>query len=266
MASRMDRYYKTELVSRERSSKNKSLYKEIGELDNYSNIEGVANIENSNEIDISKVREMLKRRDDYKKQRRYSDVNNDNISSNFSDELDDNRSYDINSVLSKISDKSKDEKYRSLDNSQYEALKNVKNRKEKFDIEKEENELKELIHTLYASKTQIQEKLSAAADESDDVGLLDDLKSDTMVGDAASIKSILDEEKKTLPEVKEEIDNSFYTKSFGFTQKDFEELKDMNHTIKKGNKFIIVLLVALIILVIVVACVFFLPKFINFNF
>ena len=93
MASRMDRYYKTEIVSRERSSKNKSLYKEIDELDNYSNIEGVANIENSNEIDISKVREMLKRRDDYKKQRRYSDVNNDNISSNFSDELDDNRSY-----------------------------------------------------------------------------------------------------------------------------------------------------------------------------
>ena len=264
MASRMDRYYKTELVSRERSSKNKSLYREIDELESYSNIEGVANIENSNEIDISKVREMLRRRDDYKKQQRYSEINNTK-DYDLNNQYDDTRTYDINSVLSKINDKNKDEKYRSLDNDQYEALKNVKSKKEKFDIEKEENELKELIHTLYASKTQIQDKLNNTSFDND-VGLLDDLKSDTMVGDAASIKSIIDEEKKSLPEVKEEIDNSFYTKSFGFTKKDFEELKDMNDTIKSGNKFIIILLVVLIILIIVVGGVIFLPKFINFNF
>ena len=266
MASRMDRYYKSELVSRERSSKNKMLYQEIDDLDSYSNIEGVANIESSNEIDITKVREMLKNRDEYKKQSRYNSLL-DKDSSKEDTKFDDTRTYDINSVLSKVRDNSSDEKYRSLDNDQYEALKNVKKKHDKFDIEKEENELKELIHTLYASKTQIQSKLNDVTANSDgDVGLLDELKSDTMVGDAASIKSILEEEKNTIPEEKDEIDNSFYTKSFGFTSSDFEELKDMNHKIKKGNKYIIILLVILILLVAVISGIFFLPRFFNFNF
>ena len=83
-----------------------------------------------------------------------------------------------------------------------------------------------------------------------DVGLLDDLKSDTIVGDAASIKKIIEEEKeKRIEDTNVEIDKSFYTSSFGFTQSDFEELKNMNHKIKKSNKFIIVLLIILIVLI-----------------
>ena len=89
-------------------------------------------------------------------------------------------------------------------------------------------------------------------DDPNDVGLLDELKSDTMVGDVSSIKKIIEEEKQVankVEEEKEEIDKSFYTSSFGFTQKDFEELKSINHNIKKSNKFIIILLVVLIVLV-----------------
>ena len=63
MASRMDRYHKSELITSGRSSKNKSLYDQIKDLDNYTNIEGVATIEKTNEIDISKVREMIKNRE-----------------------------------------------------------------------------------------------------------------------------------------------------------------------------------------------------------
>jgi len=93
--------------------------------------------------------------------------------------------------------------------------------------------------------------MSAIDDNTDDVGLLDDLKSDTMVGDASSIKKIIDEEKEFTKEFDTmQLDKSFYTSSFGFTQKDFEELKDMNHKIKKGNKFIITLLIILILLII----------------
>ena len=36
MASRMDRYYKNEIITSGRSSKNKSLYAEIETLDNYT--------------------------------------------------------------------------------------------------------------------------------------------------------------------------------------------------------------------------------------
>jgi len=54
-----------------------------------------------------------------------------------------------------------------------------------------------------------------------------------------------------------EVDKSFYTSSFGFTQKDFEELKDMNHKIKKDNKFIITLLIILILIIIVGVFIYF---------
>ena len=119
----MDRYYKTELVTKERSLKNRSLYEEINELDNYSNIEGVANIENSNEIDISKVREMLKNRDEYKKQQRMQMLLKTKQEKESPQEtLDEIKSYDINSVLSKVRENSSKEKYRSLDNEQYEEM------------------------------------------------------------------------------------------------------------------------------------------------
>lgn len=95
------------------------------------------------------------------------------------------------------------------------------------------------------------EPISEDENTDDDVGLLDDLKADTMVGDAASIKKIINEEKELTREFDNmDVDKSFYTSSFGFTQKDFEELKDMNHKIKKDNKFIITLLIILIVLII----------------
>ena len=92
--------------------------------------------------------------------------------------------------------------------------------------------------------------MKAIKEDDDDVGLLDDLKSDTMIGDAPSIKKIIEEEKQLTKEFDDmEVDKSFYTSSFGFTQRDFEELKDMNHKIKKDNKFIITLLIILIVLI-----------------
>ena len=57
-----------------------------------------------------------------------------------------------------------------------------------------------------------------------------------------------EEKQKKTEENTMELDKSFYTSSLGFTQSDFEELKNINHNIKKSNKFIIILLVVLIVL------------------
>lgn len=252
MASRMDRYYKSELVSSGRSSKNKSLYEQIKDLDNYTNIEGVATIEKTNEIDISKVQEMIKNRESYKKKRQLRDILKEEV-----EELEKiesveeiTKNYDIKDLLSKIKEEPVEEqKSRSLKEEQIEILKslNVKEKPKKVEIEEEEKELKELLNTIASTKALTDLKNV----ESDlDVGLLDDLKSDTIVGDAASIKKIIEEEKeKRIEDTNVEIDKSFYTSSFGFTQSDFEELKNMNHKIKKSNKFIIVLLIILIVLI-----------------
>ena len=50
-------------------------------------------------------------------------------------------------------------------------------------------ELNELVKTISNM-----EPIRDDENTDDDVGLLDDLKSDTMVGDASSIKKIIDEE------------------------------------------------------------------------
>ncbi len=252
MASRMDRYYKSELVSLGRSSKNKSLYEQIKDLDNYTNIEGVATIEKTNEIDISKVQEMIKNRENYKKKRQLRDILKEEVEEleKIEEVQEITKNYDIKDLLSKIKDEPiEEQKSRSLKEEQIEILKslNVKEKPKKVEIEEEEQELKELLNTIASTKALTDLKNV----ESDlDVGLLDDLKSDTIVGDAASIKKIIEEEKeKRIEDTNVEIDKSFYTSSFGFTQSDFEELKNMNHKIKKSNKFIIVLLIILIVLI-----------------
>jgi len=254
MASRMDRYEKKEFINDNsgRSERNKSLYKQIEDLDSYTNIAGVAAIENKNSIDIEKVRQLLKSREEISKE------NKKNI--NF--EIDDNvieeekRNYDINDLLLKAKESGDIEKskYRSLSTKQQKLLRelNKKNKKTKSEMEQE---LEELVKTISDMKA-----VTSEDSMDDDVGLFDDLKADTMVGDASSIKKIIDEEKELTRDFDEmQIDKSFYTASLGFTQKDFEDLKDMNHKIKKDNKFIITLLIILILLVIV-GVVFFVIK------
>lgn len=250
MASRMDRYHKSELVTAGRSSKNKSLYEQIKDLDSYTNIEGVASIEKTNEIDISKVQEMIKNRENYKKQKELRHIlKEEKEELDKIDEVEEiTKNYDIKDLLSKIKDEEVEEpKSRSLNKEQYEMLKSLKRKEDtkKIEVQREEEELKELLNTIASTKA-LKDLTSA------DVGLLDDLKSDTVVGDAASIKKIIEEEKeKNIEDTSVELDKSFYTSSFGFTKSDFEELKNMNHKIKKGNKFIIVLLVILILLIII---------------
>lgn len=246
MASRMDRY-KDSSTNTGRSRKNQSLYDEIRNLDTYSNIEGVATIEHANEIDMNEVRKLLKNRENYKKQRDAGIITEEKkeiIKEDTPKPVEKN--YDINAILNKMKQKQEinDNEHRKLSDDQYDFLKklNAKNDNIQKEIEKEEKELNDVINTI---------KLSKKALEDTDAGLFEDLKSDTMVGDASSIKSIIDEEKEKKKELEDtstmQLDKSFYTSSFGFTKSDFEELKDMNQKIKKSNKFIIVLLVVLIL-------------------
>ena len=251
MASRMDRYTKTEEDFSARSDRNKSLYKQIEDLDSYTNIAGIATIENKNSIDIEKVRELLKSREDNK------DEKIEKITEELKEEVEETRHYNVKDLLSKSKEQEQEEnKYRKLSVKQQKLLRelNEKNRQNKKLREMDEEELTELVKTISNMKAITNEE------DPDDVGLLDDLKSDTMVGDASSIKKIIDEEKEFTEEFENtKLDNSFYTSSFGFTQKDFEELKDINHKIKKDNKFIITLLIVLIALI-VVGTIFFIVK------
>lgn len=249
MASRMDRYSNKEPITTGRSDRNKSLYKQMEDLDSYTNIAGIATIENKNSIDLEKVRELLRSREDKKEQV----IIKEDIIEEPEEEI---RNYDIKDLLSKIknNDNEEEKKYRSLSSKQHKVLRelNEKNNQNKKSNEIDTDELNELVKTI--------SNMEVISEDSDDVGLLDDLKSDTMVGDASSIKKIIDEEKEFTRDFENnQLDKSFYTSSFGFTQRDFEELKDINHKIKKDNKFIITLLIILIALIIA-GVIFFVVK------
>ena len=250
MASRMDRY-RDSSTNTGRSRKNQSLYDEIKNLDTYSNIEGIASIERANEIDINEVKKLLRNRENYKKQRQADLFNESNNKEKIETEeikpVIEEKNYDINAILNKIKSekqiKTDDNLPRKLNDDQYDFLRKLNEKNvEQSELKELEDEPKDIVQTI---------KLSKKALENTDSDLLDDLKSDTMVGEASSIKSIIEEEKNKTKVLEDtntmQLDKSFYTSSFGFTKSDFEELKDMNKKIKKSNKFIIILLVLLIL-------------------
>ena len=99
--SRMDRYYKVEEKTKRRTSQNQELYQKIYDMGEYSNIEGIATIDKSNEVDITKVKNMLKNREEYQKQKdlRFNkEVETPKIEEI---EVEDDRSYDIRDILKK---------------------------------------------------------------------------------------------------------------------------------------------------------------------
>ena len=125
MASRMERYYEDEVLTTGRSKKNKSLYEQIQDLDNYTNIEGVASIENNNEIDISRVKKMINNRENYKKERELRTLLNEkeDLKEEISIEHEEEKNYDINDILNKVkSNNTQDDNYRKLDENSYKEL------------------------------------------------------------------------------------------------------------------------------------------------
>lgn len=263
MASRMERYYNGE----ERSKKNQSLYDAISTNGNYTNIEGVVDISNSNEINIDNIKELI---DGSYNTKHSKPVEKIEIKNTRIDRKEEERNYDIKDVLSKAknSHSEKDLKYRNLKKKQIKILKELK------DEHPEDEKIDELMNTLALGNS-----------FEDDLGIFDELKSNTMVGEeAASIKDVLNEAKNESPseeinvtqvsinpnesdkkvEKKEDIDldTSFYTSSFIISDEDLEELKNLDKNLKKNNKLIKTLiiifscLIAVVLLVIIAKLIF----------
>lgn len=251
MASRMDRYNN----SLGRSEKNKALYEEINELDTYTNIEGVTEMSNSNEISMDTIRELIK-----SNEQKVAKLNKIKVEEK-TEPVDDTptKNYDIKDILNKakIDHTNDDARYRKLNNMQYDVLKDIKVE----DID-DVDELKAIIDTL-----------SLGSQNSDDLGLLDELKSNTMVGDASSIKTIIQEEKSAEAKEREintqkeftshltNVDTSFFTSSFSFSDKDFEDLKNIEDETQNKSKFVNILIVVFSILI-AIALLFIVMKFV----
>lgn len=267
MASRMDRYYQGTGKKMNRSTRNKELYKDVYNGTS-KDLDTIKYVNTANEIDISKLKSMVNNRETYKKEKKLRQtVANSRLKIDIPDNNVSESSYDINDLkieknqenvenpknhdLSDVLNKAKNEyneddsKNRNLKNLEYKELNNLNLRKKEY--KDGEAELKDLIKSIHDTKKI--EKLD------DDVGLLDDLKADTMIGNDTSIKKVLEEERREeKKDDTKELDKSFFTSSFDFADEDFDE----ELARKKGNKkkIIITIIIALVVATILVTLYF----------
>jgi hypothetical protein len=244
MASRMEKYHSNASNLKSRSVKNEGLYRDIYENVQYSNIEGIATIDKTNEIDLAKIQELLKEREQIRKKDSTVKRATPKVNVNTYDE----RNYDIRDILVKAKDnKVDDNKKRSLRNTQYNILKNI-------DIKDYKSYDEEEIEKTLANTN----VLKNVNDEDLCLDMLSDLKSsgDTLVNNSENLKDLLKEvaEAKDKYEVKNEdddLDKSFYTSSLNFKEEDFEQLKDIQDSIDSNNKMIKVLFILLFLVILV---------------
>jgi hypothetical protein len=237
----MDRYYNNN-VSTKRTARNQSLYKNIYEDSEYSNIEGIATMDDNNEVDIVKIKNMLKN---------YNENNNRELKKVVPKEFpkyetfeeDDNRVYDIRDILNKAKSTKETETYHNLDQENIDLLRNPENYKK---MEKPANDLEGMIDTITNTS-----KLNKLSDNELGLDLFSDLQSkeNTIIESKDSIRSILEEAKKKEIQEKEDnttsnkLDQSFFTSSLSFKDEDFEGIAELKNSVNKNNKLIRILLV-----------------------
>ena len=241
MASRMEKYHGNVSNVGKRSVRNESLYKDMYENVEYSNIENIATMEKTNEISLEQIQELLKERENVKK--RNSTVNRE-IPRVYQAPIDD-RSYDIRDILVKAKDEHvEDNKNRSLRNTQYNILKNI-NINDKMNAEDEAELEKTLVNTSV---------LKDFNDSELSLDMLSDLKSsgNTIVEEnnvVDLLKEVNEAKDKYEPQDEEGLDKSFYTSSLNFKEEDFEQLKDLQDSIDNNNKMIKVLFFLLFLVI-----------------
>ena len=125
MGSRMEKYYRTNSNIKSRSLKNEKLYRTIYDVGEYTNIEGIASIEKTNQIDLTQIQELLKSAQKTKPEMRINAYKKEPLNVGISLMEDEEKIYDIRDVLNKAKMErgEKPEDYRQLNNTQYDILK-----------------------------------------------------------------------------------------------------------------------------------------------
>lgn len=290
MASRMDRYREEEMSKTySRSNRNKELYQNIGSNTRYTNLTDVTN---ANAIDLDNAKKNANTREGYHQMKEFGrnvevpKVKKELDDFNYLYQTRENRIYDINRVLeearkNRTNDDEKEEK-RKLKNNSYNIITSLnpeeleKYRQEKLNkvYRPEDEEIRELIHTITSKTLAVEIDQAATVDLLSDLmatNVLDkvprqeELKDDKTKEDTKELsKEVLNEEqlaevKKLKEEIKEptleeasdklkDADTDFYTRSMDLSDKDFEmddEFKEKSLPVAVKVILIIVVLAAI---------------------
>lgn len=258
MASRMDRYRNQEVeTTGMRTKRNEHLYARVEAPLEYSSVEGVARIDNTSSVDINKIKELLMREEEPKKRvhpivEEQKDLEETGEIATFQDL--DEKNYDIRDILNKAKgerEEDSDDRYRSLQDTGYDILKNIK-------IQNQEPEINE-------------KDLKKVGDTTLSLSMFDSLREDQDQDESKTIQDLLALEKETYHkedddddfEEERTLDNSFFTSSLNFSDEDFNELSDeLEEPKKKGNLFLKAILF-LVMVALTTAAIFFLANYLK---
>lgn len=233
MPSRMDRY--TNLEDNKRVNKNKSLYDEVYQDSNYTDVSSKDLGSHTQIIDINEIRKLINENNDgskiVKERQRVVVV----------DDEEEPKNYDLSDLLDKYKEEriDSDNDYHSLKNTA--ILRNLQTElrnSEKF--KEEETELKELIETITCKS-----ELSKLNNKDLSLEMLRELKGED------TTDSLKKNELEKIPN--ESLDKTFYTSSLDFKKEDFDKLNNLDHEVKKNNVLIKVVLIILGIMIVIVA-------------
>ena len=240
MSTRMDKYNSNSSTD-SRSNRNKKLYEEIYNTMNYTNS---VVIDQSKEIDISKIKEIvdnerkLSEKKEFRPEINFEELKKEKI------EDDNKKVYNINEVLKEAkekrdiildaSEKRKNSKYESHASIEEELHKT----REAYDkLIQEETELLDIMNTLTNAKTS--DNIKAAYKDI----TMESKKRDLVKEKETSIENEVKDEKTT---------KEYSTNTFMFNKKDFID-SELEESLKGTNGFIKALIVILTIAILVAA-------------
>ena len=221
-----------------RSARNKKLYEELYNTGTYSNS---VVIDQSKEIDISKIKEIIDKEKNNSEKKNRPDINFDDVTKK---ELE-QKVYDINEVLKSAKEKRDiiEEASEKRKNSKYESH---------LDIEEELSKTRKVYDKILQEETELLDIMNTLANVQAEgsTNSYKDITSDSIKQKTATVQKV------ELPEDKiEKIDDDgketteYSTNTFMFSKKDFDS-EELEEEIKESNGFIKLLIALLIIAII----------------
>ncbi len=230
MKTRMEKYHKENNEAPRREEKNSFLYEEIY-VDKKDPTSNITLIDNVNEIDINKIKEMISSRETYKKSRDYSNIigieekKNEKISVDLDES--NTKDYDINELIKKKKDgfEEDSEKIRKISNTQYDILKGLSINSKESDFFTQEKDLSQMMEKI----TDVEEKT---------LDLFRDLKGN-------------DDEEITSSSINNrKLDIKSNSNTFQFDKDDFEDINsNINSEKSFSKKITLIFLIVIAILI-----------------
>lgn len=220
MESRMEKYYRDDLSTFERTKRNQKLYNDIsGQIDGFDNLPIDDNV---NEIDVSNLKSIISSRDEYHKAKAMGRtfVSDKPLLEDRKKIRDENRVYDINVLL----ENAKNEINRSAE------VTNDKKINTNFLTNLEDSNIPYHDDAIEIASQEVNEERKISNTDSLPLDILTDLKGNdnTVVTDP-----IVKDEVTMIKNIKD--GETFYSGSFNFSKKDFDDAEEDDAFFEKSS-------------------------------